>query len=166
MAVAVCVTVCLSVLPNCVVLWNVMTVTIFLVQTVVFFDTTHSLDSPFRYLIKVMLPKFIHVLLKQTNCFLLYAFCDFLLSLLVFPKFVACSMYIALTVFKTVWSVSLITCITISVGSYLDSLWFSEVGSKYKQLTSHILSQHTERQCSLWALLWALFFTTVAETSN
>jgi len=88
------------------------------------FDTTHSFGSPFRYLIKVMLPKGVNVYLK-TNCLLFYAFCHcFLLSLLVFPKFMACGMCIALTVFKTVSSVSLITLITTAVHSNLDFFYF------------------------------------------
>jgi IS1 family transposase len=52
------------------------------------------------------------------------------------------------------------------VRSYLDSLWFSGWNSSSKHMISHIYYQRTERQFTLWALLWALCFTTVAETSN
>jgi len=130
------------------------------------FDTTRSFGSPFRYLIKVMLPKGVNVYLK-TNCLLLYAFCDcFQLSLLVFRKFVACNTCIALTVLKTVSSVSLITCITTAVHSNLDFLWFSGRGTSPKHWTSYMCYQSIERQCTVWALVWAFCFTTVAETSN
>jgi len=132
------------------------------------FDTTHSFCSPFRCLIKVMLPKGVNVFfLKQTNCLLLYSFCDcFLLSLLVFPMFVACSTCIVLTLFKKVLWVSLITRITTAVHSYFAFLWFSGWSCLAKHVNSYIFYHCTERQCTLWALLWALCFATVAETSD
>jgi hypothetical protein len=72
----------------------------------------------------------------------------------------------ALAVFKIVSSVPLITHTTTAVCSNLDCLWFSGSGSSFKQLTSHMHYQRTERQCTLWALFWALCFATVAEISD
>jgi len=70
---------------------------------------------------------------------------------------------IALAVFKMVSPVPLITHINTAVRSNFDSLWFSGLGSCFKQLNSHMGFQHTERQRTLLALLWALCFVTVGE---